>query len=376
MLHPKNNVQKMFRFDIKPVSGNTKITLGNVIHNKPIITKLNDVIQYNNQSINNSTNYTHNQSQIQNLPNHNSLIHNNYSSSSEESTYSTELIESSENEPQKSLNSKESSNVSVSEFSNSKSLEESSSKSTSESSVIPSETKLYWEYGNTGLKIIDFNKKMARNLAIMNYIDQLFNEYNNSNLNNNYQKLFSSSINANYDLNTGKININNGVVNVNLKHSKLTGTYNILEAGIINFSDINLTEKDLKQNSIPNLEQLLTHKDNNYHITKIIKLFNLKMKSKIKSNVSNKKNSFEQMSKNANELLNELVKNNKKNKILKSNKYSGFYIKIYNDCGKGFIIDGKTNILYYVAMNIDYKTSNIHMRYYAFNIKNGKIVKI
>lgn len=367
MLHPKNNINKNIRLDIKPISGNTKITLGNVIHNQPIITKLNDVIQQNNPTISNQVNHIN-----QKLP------HNNYSSSSNESNYSTELIESSEQESSvHDSHYSEQSNDSNSNYASESSVEQSSdfssSKSSSESSEIASETKLYWEYGNTGLKINDFNKKMSKNLAIMNYIDQLFCEYSSDNL--NYIKLFSDSTNKIYDSKIGIITAKNGIVNATLKHSKLSGTYNILETGLFNLSDIQLTKKDLKHNSIPNLEQLLTHKDNIYHITKIIKLFELKQKITIKSNTSTKNNSFNNISQNANKLLNELVKNNKKNKILKSNKHSGFYIKIYNNCGKGFIIDEKNNIIYYITNNMDFKIGNVNIRYYAFNIKNGKIIK-
>jgi hypothetical protein len=345
MLQPKNNInkvnQKNVRFDIKPV-----------------ITKLNDVIQQNTFTAINQFNNLNNihAEQIVNNSQINSHTNDNYSSSSEKSTYSTELIETS-------------SSSEFSEFSKS-----SESSETSETSDNPSETKLYWEYGNTGLKITNFNKKMSRNLTIMNYIDILFSEYIDMDLTDSYQKLFSSSTNKNYNLKTGLITAKNGIVTAKLTQPKLTGTYNIIEAGFINISDIKLSEKDLKQNSIPNLEQILTHKENIYHITKIIKLFKLKKLMTIKSNISIKNNSFEQMTQNANDFFNELIKNDKKNKILKSNKNSGLYIKIYNSHAKGFIIDGINDIIYYIAVNINFKIGNINLRYYALNIKNGRII--
>jgi hypothetical protein len=68
-------------------------------------------------------------------------------------------------------------------------------------------------------------------------------------------------------------------------------------------------------------------------------------------------------------------KHDKKN-ILKSNKYSGFYIKIYSDHSKAFIIDDIANTIYYMAININLKSQSINVRNYAFHITNGKIDKL
>ena len=358
MLRPaNNNFNNNFNknnFATKPnIKSNSVLTLNQAIYNKPIITTLNDVIQQYNPT--NQTTLIKTQSKQE--------VHNNiqHSTSSEESTYSTELAESSKQS--KSL---------------SKSLSQSAPESLSESSstsYIPSETKFYWEYGNTGLKIKEFKKKMSRNLSTMYYIDRLFNEYINSVLTNSYSKLFSTSADSKHSLKTGSIKAYKGKVSATLTHKKLTGTYNVLEAGFISLSEIKLTEKDLKQNSIPNLESILTHKDNIYHMTKIVKMFNLSNKMTVKSNLSNKNNSFDKITQNANLYLNNLVNHDKKNKILKSTQNSGFYIKMYNDHGKGFIIDAKTNIIYYIAANINFKAGNINLRYYAFDIKGGQIVK-
>jgi hypothetical protein len=369
MLQPKNNI---FRKTNSKIQSNTGLNLSQVIHNKPIITTLNDVIQQYNTTDTTVNNQTNNNKKVQYNPKVETIINtpnnNDDSSLSQDSTYSTDLVESSSDS--NSPNEFKSSSKSKS-FSSSSSSFLSTSSTTS---YIPSETKFYWEYGNTGLKIKEFKKKMSRNLSTMYYIDRLFNEYIDTVLTNSYAKLFSANANTEYKLKTGSIKTHDGKVIVTLTHKKLTGTYRVLDAGFISLSDIAITDKELKQNSIPNLESILSHKENVYHITKIIKLFNLGKKMRIKSNVSNS-TPYEKITTNANIYLDNLVKHDNKNKILKSNKNSGFYIKMYNNHGKGFIIDGTNNIIYYVAVNINFKSANINLRYYAFNIKDGNIIK-
>ena len=253
------------------------------------------------------------------------------------------------------------------------------SSSASSSNPVPevlSETKFYWEYGNTGLKIKEFKQKMSRNLAIMYYIDKLFNEYIDTVLSNNYSKLFSSNSSVKFNLKTGTIKSNKGKVSAILAHKKITGNFDVLEADFFTISDIKLTDKELKQNSIPNLDSILAHKDNIYHIAKIIKLLNFHNRMTVKSNLSNKSTTLENVALNSDSYVNDLVKKDKKKHILKSNKYSGFYIKIYNDHGKGFIIDDANNIIYYIAANINFKSKSINVRYYAFSITKGKINKL
>ena len=351
-----------------PKSNNTNtpanlgLTLGQVLYGEPVITTLNDVIK----------NYNHviPQSNIHNLSNNNNQQNekikkqiknkspNDNSSSDLVSNYTTDLASSSKSD------------------SSSSSSSSSSNLSSSSSLYSPSETKFYWEYGNTGLKIREFKKKMSRNLAIMYYVDRLFNEYIDTILTNSYSKLYSPSANYDYKLKTGNIKAYKGNVTANITHKKLNGKFNILEAGFMSISDIKITDKDLKNNSIPNLDSIIEHKDNIYHVTKMIKIFNLYNKMTIKSNLSNKNMILENIASDANSYVDELVKNNKKNKILRSSKNSGFYIKMYNNHGKGFIIDSVNNIIYYIAVNINFKSLNINLRYYAFEIIKGKINKI
>ena len=139
--------------------------------------------------------------------------------------------------------------------------------------------------------------------------------------------------------------------------------------------NVKITDKELKKNSIPNLDSILAHKENIYHITKIINLLNFNKKMTIKSNLSNNKTTFENIFLNANSYVDDLVKKDKKKYILKSNSRSGFYIKIYNDHAKGFVIDDINNTIYYIASNINLKSESINVRYYAFNVTHGKIIK-
>jgi len=359
MIHPKPN---------NKINNNTLsnfgLTLGQVLYGDPVITTLSNVIekynpivpqsQVNNSSNNNIQNKQNNQNKQNKQNKQQANPNDNLSSnSSSSSTYTTDLAESSESKSESSSNNSSSSSIGS-----------------------PSETKFYWEYGNTGLKIKEFKKKMSRNLSIMYYVDRLFNEYIDTILTNTYSKLYSSSSNSNYKLKTGNIKSYRGKVSATISHKKLNGTFNVLEAGFMTISDIKLTDKDLKNNSIPNLDSILSHKDNIYHITKIIKLFNLHTKMTVKSNLSNKNMNLENITSTANSYVTDLVKNKKKKRILRATRHSGFYIKMYNNHGKGFIIDSAHNIIYYIAVNINFKSSSINLRYYAFEIIDGKINKI
>jgi hypothetical protein len=337
------------------------LTLGQALYGEPVVTKLNDVIKQNNPPNVSNIGIMTNESKPNPITKPNPNPNPVYDSSSKSpSTYTTDLAESS--------NSKSDSE--------SESSSSSSSKSSSNSPYVPSETKFYWEYGNTGLKIKEFKNKMKRNLSIMYYVDRLFNEYIDTVLTNSYSKLFSPSSKSEHRLKTGHINSYKGLVSATIKHPKLNGTFNVREAGFMTISNIKLTDRDLKHNQIPNLDSILGHKDNIYHLTKIIKIFNLGNKMTVKSNLSNNNMSLEKITSGANSHLDALVKKDKKKKILRSGKHSGFYIKMYNNNGKGFVIDDINNLIYYVALNINFDNGSINLRYYAFDIIKGKINKI
>jgi hypothetical protein len=256
----------------------------------------------------------------------------------------------------------------MSDTSDTSNASDTSDMSTSNSDSEPSEenlseTKLYWEFGNTGLKIKNFNKKMSKNLAVMYYIDRIFCEYNENNKVFNYSELFNTQKNLEFKLNTGTLLTVNSVVFVNINHKKITGNYKVLEAGFINLSNIKIKKRDLKNNQIPSLKSSLAHKENLIHLLKIIKIFNLQDKMTIDSNFSNGNNDF---------LL--PLEKLEKDKIFKSNKKSGFYIKVYNDHTKGFVCHNDS--IYYFASNIDLKSGEINFRYYKFELQKGLINKI
>jgi len=395
MLHPKNNNYSFYQ-------QKSTLTLNQLLNKKPQVTTLNDIIIVNNHEnkydfeevdvppkifpqkvINNTkintktlnTNTLNSNtlnsktlnsktlnSKTLNSNTLNSKTLNNTTiksdnkiineSSSSDSTYSTKLADS----------SKSSSSVSD------------SSSSEEKSEVVLSDTKIYWTCGNRGIKIENFNSIMSKNLSIMFIVDNIFNEYIDSVLSNSYSKLFDKETNTKIELNSGFIESNFGKVSATIK-DKFSGKYNILEASFVTLNNIKLTDKDLKNNSIPNLQSLLSHTDNNYHTSKILKLFSFNDKINLIENLSNKNNNFNLFNKNANQYISELVEKGNKKKIFKSNKCTGFYIKIYNNNAKAFFIDEKNNLIYYIASNINFTASSINIRYYTFETKNCKIIK-
>jgi hypothetical protein len=352
-----------------------ELTLKQILNKEPVIIKLNDVINTKNKIINlqETTN-------LKNVKNINDVkqINHNFESSSTDSSYSTEIAQSYSSKKETTeipKSKKETTNIQIK-------TTEPLTKIKKETSEIPDkinselENNMYWQFGNSGLKIKKFKEKMSRNLSIMYYIDRLFNEYIDTILTNNYAKLFNNKSNTKYTLKSGIINAINGNVTATIKHNKLNGTFKVLDAGFVSLSNINIKQKELKKNSIPDFNSLISHKDNIYHITKIIKIFSLINKMSVKSNISNNYFDFNNITSSANNYIDDLIIKNKKNKILKANKNSAFYIKIYNDRGKGFIIDEKNNIIYYISSNINFRNMTINLRYYAFEIFHGKIKKI
>jgi len=374
MLHPKNNNYSFYQ-------QKSTLTLNQLLNKKPQVTNLNDIIIHNNPEnkydfeevdvpqkifpqkvINNTKNNsktlnsktlnsnTLNSNTVNNTIKTNNKIVNE--SSSSDSTYSTKLADSTNS---------------------SSSITESSSEE-EKSEVELSETKIYWTCGNRGIKIENFNSIMSKNLSIMLIVDKIFNEYIDSVLTNSYSKLFDKETNTKIELQSGFIESNFGKVSAIIK-DKFSNKYNVLEASFVTINNIKLTDKDLKNNSIPKLQSLLSHTDNNYHTSKILKLLSFNDKINLIENLSNKNNNFNLFNKNANQYIGDLVEKGNKKKIFKSNKYTGFYIKIYNNNAKAFFIDEKNNLIYYIASNINFTTSSINIRYYTFETKNCKIIK-
>ena len=350
---------------------NNNLTLKEILHPKPTINTINDIIINNTQSILKENIF--NQIEIKNNSQsflkeniNNPIVIDNLNTKSITNPTNTDITTSTES---KELDN----NLTSSNYSTDLII---TSEETSEEEIILSDTKLYWEYGNTGLKINNFKQKMSNNLSIMNNIDKLFNEYIDTILANDYSKLFNQNSNIKFKLKSGVIKSIKGQVEASLNYKNIIKTYNVIEAGFITISDLNISEKDLKLNSIPNLNSVLTHKDNILHIIKIVNLLKLNNKMKLQSNLSNKNLSLENIYQNANSYIDKLIKKNKKKYILKSDKNTGIYIKVYNDYSKAFYINQSNNIIYYLTTNINFVSLSLNVRFYSFNIKKGKIIKI
>jgi hypothetical protein len=245
-----------------------------------------------------------------------------------------------------------------------------------ESSEYKSEEKKYWEYGNRGIKIKNFNKKMSSNLAIMYYIDRVFVEWIDKSLSNNYELLFNPANSLIFTLKSGEINTANQMVIVKPIHDKISGNFRVLDAGYVQISDIELTDKDLFKNNIPNIDSIIKHKDNIFHLIKILNIFNIPNKFKLKERVSNELISFRNIIKDAINYVDELKASNNKKSILKSDKTTGFYMKVYNYRAKAFFLDTSNNLIHYIGTNTDFNERFVSIRYYTFELVGGKIKKI
>lgn len=245
-----------------------------------------------------------------------------------------------------------------------------------ESSEYKSEEKKYWEYGNRGIKMKNFNKKMSRNLAIMYYIDRVFVEWIDKSLSNNYELLFNPANSLIFTLKSGEINTANRMVVVKPIHDKISGSFQVLDAGYVQITNVELTDKDLFKNNIPNIDSVIKHKDNIIHLIKILNIFNIPNKFKLKERVSNKLISFRNISSDAINYVNELKTLGNKKQILKSNKTTGFYIKVYNNRAKAFFLDMSNNLIHYIGTNTDFNERVVSIRYYSFELIGGKIKKI
>jgi len=145
----------------------------------------------------------------------------------------------------------------------------------------------YWQYGNRGFKIKNFNKKMSRNLAIMYYVDRVFCEFVETSFNNSYKSLFKSSSNLEYQLKSGTITTVDKVVRVSLNKNKINDCFfTVLNAGYTTISDVNITEKDLLKNKVPSFASVVEHIDNIAHVSKLARIFSLALKFTVNNNTS------------------------------------------------------------------------------------------
>lgn len=230
----------------------------------------------------------------------------------------------------------------------------------------------YWEYGNSGIKVKDFNKKMCNNLAILYYIDKVFYDYGI--LNKSYSKLYNSE--NTFTSEYGDIISNNNTVNIKLNKSKLVGYYNILHTGFTTISDININEKDIKKFRIPSFDSVINHISNIEHILKINRIFDIKNKFNITNNSSSDNFSFDIFINQIFDIIKKYNDNNTTKNLLKSRSNTAFYIKIYENHGKAFVIDDSNKLIYYITQNSNNNNTILYIRYYILKIdKNYKIIK-
>lgn len=237
---------------------------------------------------------------------------------------------------------------------------------------------LYWSHGNTGIKLTYFNKIMSNNLAKLFYIDDIFMEFINlgNKSKNSVKKLFNNNTNLKYSLKNGILTSNEGKVSIKINIPKINGNYDIIDAGFSLISNINIDEIDLKKERIPTLDSVISHNDNVNYILKITKIFNLNKKYSISTNAVNEEFNYTNIINKSDVIIRNYIDNGKKNRLLKSNINTAFYIRVHNNRGKAFIIDKENELIYYITENEDFTKNQIFIRYYILKInKEMKIIK-
>lgn len=238
--------------------------------------------------------------------------------------------------------------------------------------------KIYWEYGNSGLKIKDFDKKMSRNLSILEQIDKIFVEFNNLPA-NSLGLLFNSGEPIEYQLGNNKINVINlesvSRVNVTINENKISGVYQVLAVGFTEILNIKINENDLTKKKISSFDNFISRLDNIKSIYKIINILTLDNKFEIYENNSIDDFNLSNIVGNFFQISSEFKTNNQEKKLLKSNTNSAFYIKIYETSGMAFIIDSLNNLIYYIIESENLSDGSISIRYYLLNCNDKYKIK-
>lgn len=174
--------------------------------------------------------------------------------------------------------------------------------------------KMYWQYGNRGIKIEDFDKKMCKNLAIMYYTDLLFNDFLNNIKDNSLSKLFKSETPISYKFKNGYIKNIDGKIYVTLEKNKINNSYEVLNVGHTVILNINTTEETLFSKRIPNLSSIMKSIGNIVHLSKITRIFRYSdSQFIIRNNTVDTKFNFNNFSKNGENIITELLTIDKKN---------------------------------------------------------------
>jgi hypothetical protein len=234
----------------------------------------------------------------------------------------------------------------------------------------------YWEYGNSGLKIKNFNKVMSKNLSVLYYLDKIFSEFVEQEK-ITIRKIFKPNYSNTFTVGSGsessQIICSNGNVSIKLSHNKISGLYKVVETGSSTIQNVKILPEELSKLKIPDLSDILENLDNLKLIIKITNILNLFYNFDMIDDVSNPNFNLYKLISNTLEIINKYRDEDKEKKLLKSNSKTAFYIKIYDLKGKAFVIDGENNLIYYITeTELDDK---IIFKYYVFNIdSNWKII--
>lgn len=229
----------------------------------------------------------------------------------------------------------------------------------------------YWEYGNSGLKIKNFNKIMGKNLAILYYLDKTFQKFI-SNEKISIKKIFNKNFKKTFNLDSHELICLDGTVTLNLSHNKISGKYQLVEAGTSIISDVKILPEELTKFKVPELTNILDNLDNIKLIIKLSNILNLYHNFTMYDDVSNQNFNLYKLIINSLEIINNLRSEDKEKKFLKSNSKTAFYIKIYETRGKAFVIDSSNKLIYYIcSTEFDNK---IIFNYYVFNIEDNWLI--
>jgi hypothetical protein len=145
--------------------------------------------------------------------------------------------------------------------------------------------------------------------------------------------------------------------------------------GFTSISNIKIQEKDLIKNKIPSFDNFIERLDNIKEILKITNILSLNKKFTYKSNCSNQEFDLMFINENYKNIWDLFKQEDKEKKLLRSNSNYAFYIKIYEDYSKAFIIDKTNNLIYYLVSNENFKKGSIFIRYYSLKINNNYKIK-
>ena len=235
------------------------------------------------------------------------------------------------------------------------------------------DNRILWEYGKSGVKIKNFNKAMGKNLAILYYIDYIFQDF----IFNDLDIKLNQNPNNNFSNKKGSLSWINSSLIITINKVNLSGKYNIIDAGYSVISDITITNDILNKNKIPPLDLILEHIDNAQinnikYINKLVNILSLSDKYTITDNSMSDFNLSNIISLYLSDIT-ELV--NDKHDILKSSSSSIFYIKIYSDHSKAFFIDKDSKLIYYISTVENHKNNKIYFFYYVLNVNHKFKIK-